>query len=91
MDSGIEFILAVLGIGGYLAGESRQPVGKELNNSKLRLAIDLGAILFCAGLAGLAGPGWEKLLWGLLGTGFLADAIWDRIEQSRNRDRTPSK
>lgn len=86
--SGLSVILAVLGIGCYLAGENHQSLGKILNAWKYRLSINLGAFLFCAGLVGLAGKGWEKILWGLLGMGFIADAIWDKIEKTRSRNRT---
>jgi hypothetical protein len=86
--SGLSVILAVLGIGCYLAGENHQPLRKILNTWKYRLSINLGVFLFCAGLAGLAGKGWEKILWGLLGMGCIADAIWDKIEKTRSRNRT---
>ena len=85
---GLSGILAALGIGCYLAAENHQSLAKILNTWSFHLPINLGAFLLCAGLFGLAETGWEKLLWGLLGMSFIAEAIWDRIEQSRSRNRT---
>jgi hypothetical protein len=86
---GLSIILAVVGIGVYLAEENHQPVGKVLNSWGCRLAINLGAALFCAGLAGLTGPVWEKGLWAGLGIGLMAITGWDKIEQLRiKKNRT---
>jgi hypothetical protein len=68
---GLSLILSVLAIASYLAGENRQPLGKVLSTGQASLFITLGAVLFCAGLAGLTGPLWQKVLWGLLGLGFI--------------------
>ena len=86
--SGLSIILAVAGIGYYMAAERRESLGKVLNTGKFSLFISLGSFLFCAGLVGLVGPAWEKILWGLLGLGFIANTILDNIEQSRSRNRT---
>ena len=83
---GLSLILAVLAIAVYLAGENHQSLGKLLNDGKASFFLNLGAILMCAGLAGLANPGWEKILWGLLGLGFIANIVWDYIEKSKQRE-----
>ena len=86
--SGLSVILAALGIACYLSTENHQSLGKVFSTWNYRLTIDLGAFLFCTGLVGLVGPAWEKILWGLLGLGFIANTIWDYIEKSRSRNRT---
>jgi hypothetical protein len=89
--SGLSVILAVLGIGCYMAGENHQSLGKVLNTWKVHLFINLGAFLLCIGLLGLAGLLWEKILWGFLGIGIIFDTYWDKIELSRDKNRTHSE
>jgi hypothetical protein len=89
--TGASICLSVLGIAVYTASEIKCTLKNIFQRKSYSLAIDLGAILFCAGLCGSAGVWWEKSLWGLLGFGFIADAIWDKIEQSRNKNRTHSE
>jgi hypothetical protein len=76
--AGLSLELAALGIALYLASEEKQQLGKVLSRNGFRLALDLGMLLFCAGLAGLAAAWWEKLLWGLLGVGFIASDGFER-------------
>ena len=87
---GLSLILFVLAISLFLAEESCQPFGKVLSSGKKSLFITLGAVLFCGGLVGLTGPLWEKVLWGMLGLGFIANAVWDHVEESTKRNRTHS-
>ena len=75
---GLSLELAALGIALYLASEEKQRLGKVLSRKGSRLALDLGMLLFCAGLAGLAVTGWEKLLWGLLGVSIIASNWFER-------------
>jgi hypothetical protein len=82
---GSSLILAVLAIAGYLAGENHQSLGKFLNNGQVNFYLNLGAVLICTGLAGLANPVWEKILWGLLGLGFIANMVWEHIEKTTPR------
>ena len=76
--AGLSLELAALGIALYLASEEKQRLSQVLSRSGFRLALDLGLLLFCAGLAALAAVWWEKLLWGLLGVGFVISAWLDR-------------
>ena len=76
--TGLSLELAALGFALYLASEEKQRLGKVLSRSGFRLALDLGMLLFCAGLVGLAAAGWEKLLWGLLGVSFIASNWFER-------------
>jgi len=76
--AGLSLELASLGIALYLAAEEKLRLGQVLSGRGFRLAVDLGMLLFCAGLAGLASPWWEKLLWGLLGVGFVVSGWLDR-------------
>jgi len=79
---GLSVILAVLSTGCYQAGENHQPLGKVLNSGKASVFINMGAVLLCAGLAGLAGAAWEKILWGLLGLSFIANMVWERFDKT---------
>jgi hypothetical protein len=86
--SGLSVTLTVLGIVYFLASECHQSMGKVFDHWKYRFFVNLGLFLLCGGLLGLAGLLWEKILWGFLAAGIIFDTYWDRIEQSRNRNRT---
>jgi|GEM_PF-6204091 len=89
--SGLSVILAVFGIACYLASENHQSLRRIIGIWKFRLFINLGAFLLCIGLLGLAGFLWEKILWGFLGAGIIFDTYWDKIELSRDKNRTHSE
>jgi hypothetical protein len=89
--SGLSVTLTVLGIVYFLASECHQSMGKVFDHWKYRFFVNLGLFLLCVGLLGLSGVLWEKILWGFLGAGIIFDTYWDKIELSRNKNRTHSE
>jgi len=71
---GLSLGLALVSIASTIASRRRQRLGQVLAKTRLRLALDMSLLLFCAGLAGLAAFWWERLLWALLGLGYLISA-----------------
>jgi len=61
--AGLVVLLAALSWERWIAGENR-------TRRQPRLALNLGLILFCAGLAATGRGWWERALWGLL------SAVW---------------
>jgi hypothetical protein len=76
--AGLSLELTALGFALSFASEEKQRLGKVLSRNGFRLVLDLGMLLFCAGLVGLAAVWWEKLLWGLLGVSFIASNWFER-------------
>jgi len=75
---GLSILLSVIGIANYKGTTENIRLSKVLSESNYRIILDLGMILFCIGLAGLAGPWWQKLLWGLLSMSFLI-MVWKSL------------
>jgi hypothetical protein len=86
--AGLSLELAALGIAHYLASDEQPRLGKVLSRRSFRLAVDLGMLLFCAGVGSLAAAWWQKLLWGLLCLGFIISILWEPIETFASRKRT---
>jgi len=70
---GAGVLVAVSGIVVYNSSETKQSLRCVLSGKRYSLFINLGFTLICAGLSGLAGVWWEKLLWALLGLGFITN------------------
>jgi hypothetical protein len=88
--TGMSICLAVISIAIYSASQMKSTVKDIFRTKEYMFVIDLGVFIFCAGLCGLARVWWEGLLWGLLGSGFIFDIIWNKIEKSADRNRTRS-
>ena len=73
---GLSLVLAVLSITFYRSGIHRQKPGEALGGRGYQICLDLGLILFCLGLAALAGITCQRLAWGLLCLGFGANLVF---------------
>ena len=74
--TGLSLELAVLSMAYDNAAVDKQPFRSVLSRPGCRLALDLGMLLFCGGLAGLSPTWWQLLIWSLLGVGFLFFAAY---------------
>ena len=89
--AGLSLELVTLSIALYLASEEKQRLWNLLSTHGFRLALNLGMLLFCAGLVGLAIEWWENLLWGLLGVSFIANDWFERRSIARESTKSGIK
>lgn len=82
---GLALILAALSWANWVAVRERIPFRRALGRPNVRLTIDSGLVLFCAGLAATGRTRWEQVLWSMFAVGFIALAIWEERASRRNR------
>jgi len=63
---GLALILAALSWAYWVAARENVRFRVALNRPGVARALDIGLMLFCAGLAATARTGWERALWGVL-------------------------
>ena len=63
---GLAVLLAALSWAYWAANVERIRFRAALGRPRLRQVVDLGLILFCAGLAVTGRAWWERVLWGLM-------------------------
>jgi len=73
---GLSLELTVISIAYYHSGENHQKLGQVLGDRGYQLGVDLGMVLFCLGLAALAGVLWQRLAWGVLCAGFAVNLVY---------------
>jgi hypothetical protein len=72
---GLALILAALSWAYWVAARENVRFRVALNRPGVARALDIGLMLFCAGLAATARTGWERALWGVLAVVFLVTAL----------------
>ena len=76
--AGLSLILATLSWASWAAsqdGTGSVRLSTTLTRPSVRRAWELGAALFCAGMAATGRAWWEWALWGVLALGFLVHAL----------------
>lgn len=71
---GLAIILAGLSWAHWIAREEQRRFRSVLSRPGIQRTIDLGLLLFCAGLAATSRALWERVLWGLLGLAWIVQA-----------------
>lgn len=71
---GLATLLAALSWAHWAASVRASRFRTVLGQPAVQLALDLGLLLFCAGLAATARAWWERALWGLLTLAWVAQA-----------------
>ena len=71
---GLSLVLAGLSWAHWAAQKEDAPLRQVLQRAGLRVAIDLGLLLFCAGLAATSRRWWERALWALLAVAWTVQA-----------------
>ena len=61
--TGLSVVLAALSFADYTASQEGWRTRAVLGRPVYQLALDVGLLLFCLGLAGSARAAWELLLW----------------------------
>ena len=72
---GLALILAALSWVYWVAARENVRFRVALNRPGVARGLDIGLMLFCAGLAATARTGWERALWGVLAVVFLVTAL----------------
>lgn len=81
---GLAVVLAALSWANWEAKTARGRLRQALATPSIGRALDFGLALFCAGLAGVARPGWERALWGALAVLWLARMFWSFWDKRRH-------
>jgi len=72
---GLSILLAVWSYARYTAYEARVKTRDKLNEPKYALAVDLGLLLFVAGMAATETRWWARILWILLGISIIVQRV----------------
>lgn len=83
---GLSLVLVALSWANWAAKTSRTRLRSVLARPSIRRALDLGLVLFCAGLAATAHRGWEKAIWALAALIFTALSIWGTHDEKRSEE-----
>jgi len=73
---GCSVALAALSYASWAVSERKQKLRQALRSPGVWLALHIGAVLICAGLAATSRFWYEIVLWIILGIGFLAHWRW---------------
>lgn len=71
---GLSVLIAALSWARWVAQKEGLRCRAVLGRPKIQLVIDLGLLLFCAGLAATSRTWWERVLWGLLAVAWVVQA-----------------
>ncbi len=82
---GLAVLLAAWSMAYYEAQHDDRKVREAFSQTSYSWALTVGLMLFCAGLAATEDRWWARVLWTLLGVGFLADQLWRGREQPEER------
>lgn len=85
---GLAVLLAVWSYASYEASRRKVKVRQVMHELGYALTLNVGMLLFLAGMATTEDRGWARGLWIVLGLGVIAESVW-RIIQHR-KGATPS-
>lgn len=72
---GCAVALATLSFTSWEASASGKTFKDCLRQSKIQIALNIGGLLFTVGLAGTSQSIWQRVLWIILGLGFLVQIL----------------
>jgi hypothetical protein len=73
---GCSVVLAAFSYASWVGAERQLKIRQALRSSGVWLALHIGAIIICAGLAATSRLWYEIVIWVLFGLGFLAHWRW---------------
>jgi hypothetical protein len=79
---GLAVLLAAWSMAYYEAQVGGVKVREIFSQTGYSWTLTVGLMLFCAGLAATEHRWWARILWGLLGVGFLVDQLWRRSQDA---------
>lgn len=68
---GCTIVLTTISYTGWLASVREEKFLKCINISPIQISLNIGGVLFSTGLAGTTEAIWMKILWVIIGFGFL--------------------
>ena len=74
---GCSVALAALSYASWEASAQGEKIRTCLSQDHIQISLNLSGLLFCVGLAGTSDVVWQRILWILLGLGFLAQVGGD--------------
>ena len=77
---GCSIILASISYASWDASSKNEKIRNILKKYHIQISINLGGFLFCAGLAGTTDVLWQRIIWIILGIGFLLQ-IWGEFRR----------
>lgn len=80
---GLALTLAALSWANWAAGTEKARFRTVLGRPGIQRGLDVGLLLFCAGLAATGRVWWERLLWGLLAGAFGVQAWLAKHQQPK--------
>ncbi len=83
---GLSVLLATWSYAYYEARMSDKKVSEKFNELTYALSLDVGLLLFCAGLAATEHRGWARLIWILMGIAILVEGGMRIAAQWRTSD-----
>mgnify|MGYP006308534749 CR=1 FL=1 len=83
---GLSLVLAALSWARWLAQKEHTRTRATLDRPPVRRAVDLGLLLFCAGLAATSRRTWERVLWAALAVAWLVQAALAGRNGARQRN-----
>jgi phosphoglycerol transferase MdoB-like AlkP superfamily enzyme len=75
--------LATLSYASWQASLRRERLRIILTAAPYQISIDLAGVLFCLGLAGTSGKGWEIVLWLILSVLFAAQGVYEMMRKRK--------
>jgi len=69
---GCSVALAAVSYASWEASAQGEKIRTCISQSHIQITLNLGGFLFCVGLAGTSDVVWHRILWTILGLGFLA-------------------
>ncbi|MGD1994428.1 MAG: hypothetical protein PVI59_14640 [Anaerolineae bacterium] len=86
---GLAILLAALSWAAWAAAAGGEAFRIVIMRPPIRLGIDAGLLLFCAGLAATARTWWERVLWGALAAAWGAQ-VWISRQKKMTAGREES-
>jgi hypothetical protein len=83
---GLVVLLAVLSWAHWVASTEKNRLRVVLQRPSIQIALDVGLVLFCAGLAATGRTWWERTLWGLLAAAWMFQT-WSTGRKKRYADK----
>jgi len=80
---GCALALAIVSYSSWEASKRGETFWKCLHQSKNQITLNIGGLLFALGLAGTTVISWQRVLWIILGCGFLVQIVSESFRKNK--------